>query len=135
MKKVTAALIEKNGKFLIAKRKKGGHSEGRWELPGGKLEPGETPEQCLARELKEEFDIETEVKGLLCSTEFAYHDIAIELLVYKVNHIAGDFKLIDHDEIRWVSPEEFDKYHFAEADRIVLDKFIKGSCGTREAIN
>jgi len=64
---VTAAIIEKNGKILIAQRKKGTQLEYKWELPGGKLENDETPEECLERELREEFGVETRARPI---TEF-----------------------------------------------------------------
>lgn len=69
MKQVTAAVIEKDGRVLIAQRKTGDALAGKWEFPGGKLEPGETPEACLRRELREEFGVETEIGDFICSSE------------------------------------------------------------------
>jgi len=72
---VIAAVIEKDGCILIAKRKQGWHEAGKWEFPGGTLEEGETPEQCLKRELQEELDIITEVGDLMCISEYRYTPI------------------------------------------------------------
>lgn len=124
MRRVTAAIIEKGGKVLIARRNKISHLSGRWEFPGGKIDPPETPEQCLKRELKEEFNIESEIGNFVCSSKFIYAHISIKLLVYKVRHISGEFKLIDHDEIKWVALKELNKYDLIEADKSVVKKLI-----------
>ncbi|MCM8790418.1 MAG: 8-oxo-dGTP diphosphatase MutT [Candidatus Omnitrophica bacterium] len=123
--KVTAAVIEKDGRLLIARRKKTDRLGGKWEFPGGKIRPGETPEQCLKRELKEEFGIEAEVGEFLCSSRFTYLCVPLELFVYKAQHICGDFVPTDHDEIRWVLPTELSAYDFAKADMMVVEKLKK----------
>ena len=121
---VTAAIIENNGKFLIAKRKKGKHLENKWELPGGKVEDQETPEECLQRELKEEFGITTKVEDFVGESIFDYGDRKIRLLGYRVKYILGEFQLKDHEEIKWVSADEFYKYDIADADKPLLSKII-----------
>ena len=67
---VAAAVIEKDGKILIAQRKKGWRFAGKWEFPGGKIEPNETPEECLRRELREELGIETEIGDFFCVSTY-----------------------------------------------------------------
>ncbi|OGH98198.1 MAG: NUDIX hydrolase [Candidatus Melainabacteria bacterium GWF2_32_7] len=124
MQKVTAAVIEKDGKVLIAKRKTGTRLEGKWEFPGGKLECSETPEECLRRELEEELGIDTVVGEFICSSEYEYPHISIELLVYRVKYISGEFKLTDHDEIKWVYPHELANYNLASADIPVVNKLM-----------
>ncbi len=133
MQKVTAAVIVRDGKILIAKRKKGDHQGGKWEFPGGKVESGETPEQCLRRELLEELGIETIIGDFICSSKFDYSHLSVELLAYHVSYVSGDFKGDDHDEIKWVPPEELEKYAFPEADIPIVEKIVKdilegGSC-------
>jgi len=123
--KVTAAVIEKDGKILIAKRKAGDRLGGKWEFPGGKLGRGETPEECLRRELKEELDIDAEIGEFICSTRFRYWLVPLELLVYKVRYLAGEFKALDHDEIAWVRPSELGAYDFVKADVRVVGKLMK----------
>jgi 8-oxo-dGTP diphosphatase len=119
---VAAAIIEDNGKFLIAKRKKGKHLEGKWEFPGGKIEPRETPEKCLARELEEEFGITTEIGSFIGESIFDYGDRKIRLLGYRVRYLSGEFRLSAHDEIRWVPANELNKFDFAEADLPLIEK-------------
>lgn len=119
-RQVTAAVIEKDGKVLIAKRRRSGTLGGKWEFPGGKVEPGETPEECLKRELKEEFNIETEIGGFISSSKFTYRLIPIELLAYKVKYISGNFEVKEHDEIKWVSRHEFSRYDFMDADKPIV---------------
>ena len=120
-KQVTAAVIEKDGKILIAKRRKGRTLGGKWEFPGGKIEPGETAEACLKRELKEEFDIEAEIGKFIIASRFRYCLVPIELLAYRVKHLSGEFKINEHEEIRWVSPSELKLYDFMPADKPIVE--------------
>ena len=76
---VTAAVIERDGGFLVTRRQTGVHLEGYWEFPGGKCEPGETYAACLARELREELDVGVTVGEELFATTHAYPDRAVEL--------------------------------------------------------
>ena len=123
---VTAAVIEKDGNILIAKRKQGSRFAGKWEFPGGKLEKGETPEQCLKRELQEELDITAEVGDLFCSSEYSYTpEFTIRLLAYRATVISGVFNLNDHEEIRWVKPADLANYDFPEADRPIVEQLVK----------
>jgi 8-oxo-dGTP diphosphatase len=124
--KVTAAIIEKDGRILIGKRKLG-HFAGRWEFPGGKLEPGETPEACLIRELREELGIEARIVKPFLSTKHIYRHMPIELITYSAEVLSGDYSLHDHTEIRWVLPGELGEYDFPEADRAVIEKLREGS--------
>ena len=112
---VTCAIIEKDGKYLIAKRK-GEHFAGLWEFPGGTVEIGETPEQCLERELKEELGIEAKVRGFFEEGFFEDDELKISLLGYRADHMSGEIKLNYHQEARWVAPNEFVRYNFAPAD-------------------
>jgi 8-oxo-dGTP diphosphatase len=125
MIKVTAAVIEKDGKILIGRRKKSDRMGGKWEFPGGKLGPGETPEACLKRELKEELNIEAEIGEFICSTKFSYMLVPLELLVYKARYISGELKALDHDELVWAKPSELKKYDFVKADVGVVRKLVK----------
>ncbi len=122
--KVAAAVIEKDGRILIGKRK-AGRFAGRWEFPGGKIEPGETPESCLRRELQEELGVDSRIGALILSTKHVYGHMSIELITYRAEVLSKDFCLRDHTEIRWVTPEELGTYDFPEADKAVIEKLIR----------
>jgi 8-oxo-dGTP diphosphatase len=123
VQQVTAALMEKNGKILLALRKAGKHMGPKWELPGGKVDPGEDPRQALQRELKEELGIEAEIGRYLGSTRFRGGGLHLQILLYRVSHIAGSFVLREHEAIRWVEPGEVEDYDLVDSDRKLLRKF------------
>jgi 8-oxo-dGTP diphosphatase len=122
--RVTAALIEEGGRILLARRKPGKHMGGRWELPGGKIEPGESPEQSLARELAEELAIEVRVGEFLCGASFDGDAVRLELLVYRVERLAGEPQLLEHEEIRWVAPQDVKGYDLADSDRSAVERLF-----------
>lgn len=123
---VSAAVIEKGGLILIGKRKRGKRFAGNWEFPGGTLEEGETPEECLKRELREELDIEVVVGNLFCCSTVSYTpDWTVKLLAYKVTLLSGAFSLNDHEELRWVRPTDLADYDFPEADKPVVEKLVR----------
>ena len=127
MIRVTAAIIESENKILIAQRKaKDNLFGGLWEFPGGKIEDGETPEECMARELKEELEIEVEVGTLITSNKHRYPNGIFELLVYKVEHISGNFVLNDHDEVKWITIDEISKFDFPPANTPIIN-YLKNS--------
>jgi len=120
---VTAGIIEREEKYLIAKRKEG-HFKGKWEFPGGTVEEGETPEECLCRELREELGIDSIVGDFFGESVYDYGHKRIRLLGYRVTYSSGDFLLNAHEEIRWVFPSELRGYDFAEADMPFVKKLI-----------
>lgn len=122
---VTAAVIVKDGKVFAARRGKGKHLQGCWEFPGGKLEQGESPEECLDRELVEEFDIESQVGHLVGESIYDYGEKVIKLIAYRVTHISGEFELHDHDEMRWLSIENLMDVEWAPADIPLLENVRK----------
>ena len=124
--KVTAAILIKDGKIIIAKRKAEDYLGDKWEFPGGKIENNETPEQCLKREIKEVFDIDVSVGEHLGSSIYHYDHISIELLAYRTYWESGSINLKDHDEFKWVSLKQLDEYDFAPADIPFVDKLREG---------
>ncbi len=126
--RVTAAVLKKGDRYLIAQRKKGAHLEFMWEFPGGKIEVGESPEECLARELKEEFEIEVSIGSFIHESLFDYGHKQISLLGYYADHLSGEVVLNDHQDIAWVSIDEFDLYELAPADIPIVDKLRKKHC-------
>ena len=114
--RVVAAIIKKNDKILIARRKKGTHLEFKWEYPGGKDEENENEKDALKRELLEEFEIFSEIDEYITESFHEYDENKINLRAYSVKHLSGNFKLNDHDKIEWITVKELLKYDFAPAD-------------------
>jgi 8-oxo-dGTP diphosphatase len=125
LRQVVAAVIEKEGKVLVARRRKDIRFGGLWEFPGGKLEDGEEPGRGLERELAEEFGVQTRTEEFLLSVPYHGASLSIELLAYKVCHVSGKFQPVDHDEIRWVDPAGMDESAFTAPDRPVV-RFLRG---------
>ncbi len=117
---VTAAVIERDGKVLVARRKPELVAGGLWEFPGGKLEAGETPERGLARELAEELGVPARVGEHLCTVPFSGEIASFELVVFRTELLGEDLRLTDHDEIRWLSPRDMDEAEFSKPDRPVV---------------
>jgi len=131
---VAAAVIMKDGLIMIARRAKGEHLEQKWEFPGGKIEPGETPKECLERELKEEFDIFTNVGKFIGESLYHYSDKSIRLLAYEVVWLDGDLTLRVHDRINWVSPDALLKKDMAAADILIAQiLFIQSRDNTSQS--
>jgi len=122
--KVTAGILSRDGKVLIARRRPGKHMGGKWEFPGGKIDEGETPEQSLCRELKEELDLRARVGQLLCRVPYEGDGISLELMVYRVDDFEGTPLLREHQEIRWVAPRELRSYELADSDRKVVEQLF-----------
>jgi 8-oxo-dGTP diphosphatase len=126
---VAAGVIEKDGCILIGKRKHGKKFAGNWEFPGGTVENGETPEQCLKRELLEELAVEIEVGDLICWSECKYTpEWTIKLLAYRTRLLSDVFDLKDHEEVRWVTLTDLVNYDFPEASKSIVKKLIAGDC-------
>jgi 8-oxo-dGTP diphosphatase len=113
---VTAGIIEKEGKILLARRGKGEFLEGMWEFPGGKIENGESPEECLKRELKEEFGIDAEVGAFFMDSCHSYEHVCIRLMAYRVPFFTGGLVPEDHDRIAWSTPDTLLSFKLAPAD-------------------
>ena len=116
MTTVTAAIIIKDNKVLIAKRAKNQKQAGKWEFPGGKLEPNEGLKECLKRELKEELNIDIEVLDFFGESEYVYKQGFIKLIGYYAKWTGGEPMLSVHDEVRWVDKSDLASYDFAPAD-------------------
>ncbi len=119
-KDVTAGIIWKNGKFLITLRPARGMLGGLWEFPGGKAEPGETLEQCLKREIREELGIHIRVLRKLVSVNHAYTHFRITLHAFECLAGAGRIRPIACDDYKWITSRELDRYPFPGADRKII---------------
>ncbi|KLU59854.1 CTP pyrophosphohydrolase [Peptococcaceae bacterium CEB3] len=130
MTDVTAAIIVDGNKILIAQRAPGQNQAGKWEFPGGKMEPGETPEECLQREIKEELDVDIEVRSFFAESRYEYESGAIRLRAFCCRWISGTFSLIVHSRIEWVEGDELERYNFAPADIPLARKLKRLRIGT-----
>lgn len=122
MIRVTAAILIENGRVLIAKRKANDKLANKWEFPGGKIEAGESPEECLHREIQEEFQVEISVGRFFGESKYHYEHADIHLLAYIANLERGELTPTSHAEYRWVYADELHKYDFAPADKPFVEK-------------
>ena len=113
---VAAAVIERNGRVMICQRRPGVHNALKWEFPGGKLEMGESPEQALARELREELDLGVEVGRVRDAVYHRYDDRDVLVLFYGCRITDGEPRALDCNAIAWALPRELPDYDFAGAD-------------------
>ncbi|MFW6356249.1 MAG: (deoxy)nucleoside triphosphate pyrophosphohydrolase [Spirochaetota bacterium] len=113
---VTAGLIERDGRYLVARKPPGGPRGGMWEFPGGKVEPGETDRAALARELGEELGVVVSVGRPADVVRWSYPDVSIELRAYECTLVRGEPAPGEHDVVRWVRPEELLALPLCEAD-------------------
>ena len=112
---VVAAAIERDGRYLAARRTKPDWAAGRWEFPGGKVEPGESETDALAREIREELGVTIAV-GNRVPGEWPLHDDLV-LHLYVATLIEGDPQPLDHhDELRWVALDEFEDLDWLPSD-------------------
>lgn len=120
MIEVVAGIIYKDGKFLIAQRNLKKAQGGLWEFPGGKVEVGETNQEALKREIKEEFNAEINVKEFVGEIVHHYPEKDIRLNFYKADLIGENFELLEHEACSWIIENELYNYEFAEADKEII---------------
>jgi 8-oxo-dGTP diphosphatase len=127
---VVAGFIKKGNMILVGQRPENNSLAGQWEFPGGKIEKGETPEQALVRELKEELGIVAEVGEIKLSITQSYGDVNILILFYEILFWKGEPKPKHHMMIEWIHPEELKNRNIPEANRKILDRLLKIIGGT-----
>lgn len=108
------------GQILIDRRRPDGVMGGLWEFPGGKVEPTETVEECIKREIYEELGIEIEVGEHLLTIDHTYTHLRVTLTVHYCRHLSGIPQPIECDEIRWVSLDELEQFAFPEANAQII---------------
>lgn len=118
---VSAALLFHQGKLLITQRLSGTHLAGLWEFPGGKREAGETFEQCLQRELREELGIETSVHELIEDIVHEYPERTVQLKFFRCELMSGEPRAIHCAALAWVTRDELGQYEFPAADARLLE--------------
>ncbi len=118
---VVAAIMQKDGKLLLCQRPEGKRCALLWEFPGGKIEPGETPEECLVRECHEELGITIKTEQLAQEVVYAYSDITVNIHFYFCELISGTPTCIEHSRIQWFNLDEVLKLPLCPADEEMLN--------------
>lgn len=119
--KVVAAVIKRNNKIFVTQRGYGEFKDG-WEFPGGKVEKGETKEEALIREIKEELDTVIKVDSYLDTIEYDYPDFHLSMDCFVCSIVEGHLVLKEHEDSKWIKKEEIDTLNWLPADLIILDK-------------
>ena len=122
---VCAAVIERDGRFLITRRQKGVHLEGLWEFPGGKCEPGEALAGCLARELREELDVAVTVGDEVFTTVHAYADRSVELHFLRCELIGEPAPQLGQ-QMQWTARVDLGELTFPPADVELIELLVEG---------
>lgn len=122
--KVVATIIQKDGKTFATQRGYG-EFQGGWEFPGGKIEEGETPEQALVREIKEELDTEIEVGELLERVEYDYPSFHLSMDCFLCTIKSGELVLKEHEDAKWLEKEQLDSVEWLPEDEGVVEKLKK----------
>ncbi len=121
-KQIGVAVIKnQQGKILIDRRKQSGEMGGLWEFPGGKIELGETVEECIQREVKEELDIEIAVGDRLTTITHTYKTFNVTLYVHDCQYLSGQAKTLECEEIQWVKPAQMNQYRFPSANIQIIN--------------
>ena len=121
---VTCAIILKEDKILVVQRSEAMRLPLKWEFPGGKVNPDESEEDCILRELREELNINVTIKGRLLSNVHDYGTFSIRLIPFVVEYVSGEVALTEHRAVAEVSKEDLGELDFAAADLPVLEEFV-----------
>ncbi|SHI83506.1 8-oxo-dGTP diphosphatase [Lutispora thermophila DSM 19022] len=125
VKQVTAAIIKKDGKYLICQRGADDECGLLWEFPGGKLEEGETLEECIIREIKEELDLDIRVLDVFTTNVYHFDNKEVLFTVFNAEITGGTMKLNEHNDAKWVTLGELADYEFMPADIVFVEKLLK----------
>ena len=123
---VVAALICSNGRLMICQRPAGKTRGMLWEFAGGKVEPGETKEQALVRECREELAVTVSVGRAFMDVSYSYPDMTVHLTLFEASITKGTPRKLEHHDIRWITSEEIPNYKFCPADMAFLDRIRAG---------
>ena len=125
MVEVVAALVWSGERFLICQRPAHKARGLLWEFVGGKVEPGETKEQALVRECREELDVLVTVGDMFMDVVHEYPDITVHLTLFHASIAAGEPRLLEHAALAWITPEEIPQYDFCPADETILRRLME----------
>jgi len=129
---VVAALIWQKDRFLICQRPVHKARGLLWEFVGGKTEPGETKQQALIRECREELDIGISVRDVYMEVDHLYPDLTVHLTLFNAEITDGEIRLLEHNDAKWIRPEEIPQYHFCPADEEILERIMADAEKTDE---
>ena len=122
--RVSAAVIHRDGKIFATQRGYGEY-KGKWEVPGGKREEGESGEEALYREIREELDSKVKIEKLICTTDYDYPTFHLTMDVYLSTLIEGKLTLLEHEDAQWMSLDSIDDLDWLPADWSVIDEIKK----------
>ena len=125
MTEVVAALIWDHDKFMICQRPAHKARGLLWEFVGGKVEQGETKEQALMRECREELAITLDVGDVFMDVTHEYSDITVHLTLFNATIAKGEPQKLEHNDIKWITPNQISNYEFCPADEEILKKIIE----------
>ena len=125
MTEVVAALIWDKNRFMICQRPAHKARGSLWEFVGGKVEPGESKEEALIRECREELGVTVEVGDVFMEVTHQYPDITVHLTLFSASIREGVPQKLEHQDIRWITAEEIGRYAFCPADTEILEKLKK----------
>ena len=120
---VVAAILHRDGAYFATQRGYG-EFEGMWEFPGGKIEPGESREVALKREIQEELGVNIAIENLLCTTEYDYPSFHLTMHCYLCSVASDEIELREHKSALWLTAETLDSVEWLPADKEVVDKLI-----------
>lgn len=126
---VVAALIWQDGKFFACQRPENKARGGLWEFVGGKVEKGETKEQALIRECREELAVDIRVQDVFMDVLHKYPDITVHLTLFNARFTGKEPQMLEHQAFQWLRPEEADETVFCPADKEILDEIRKRCAG------
>ena len=118
---VVAAILQRDGACFATQRGYG-EFEGIWEFPGGKIEPGESSEDALKREIQEELGVDIAIENILCTTEYDYPSFHLTMHCYLCSIASGEIELREHKSARWLRPEELGSVEWLPADKDVISR-------------
>ena len=125
MTEVVAALIWQEDRFMICRRPAHKARGLLWDFLGGKVEKGESGEEALARECREELDVTVTVKDIFMQVVHEYPDLTVHLVLYNATIAEGTPKKLEHDDIKWITPDEIADFDFCPADKEILAEIIR----------
>lgn len=129
MTEVVAALIWQGDKFMICQRPAQKARGLLWEFVGGKVEPGETKEDALVRECREELGVTVSVGAVFMEVTHTYPDLTVHLTLFYASIVQGEPQKLEHSDIRYISVEEIPQYQFCPADEVILDALRRSTQG------